>query len=127
MPGVFFRLGRATFQTSNSVRNFNKLICQVFESLIIGDLVSNLLSVIGLNALRAFGSFQKTLQNEIGSQPDFLTITFAIKELLTKTASPEAIDGLDFLKDLISFEFQFSDGIGHGQYCIETDTTSSKK
>src|SRR5438105_10350782 len=101
-PGVFFSAGLSVFQSGDLVSDLDELVSQLLETLVVSHVRFGLVSSISWNAFRAFGTLQVTLQNIIGTLAKGLAIALFNEKLLTEGAAAEAINGLDFLKHLLT-------------------------
>lgn len=82
MPGVFFSVGLAVFQASDLVGDLDKLLGQFLEELVIGDIGSDLLGMVGGNALGTLATLKVALQHVIGALADGFSFPFSGEELL---------------------------------------------
>jgi len=114
MPGVFFSVGKSLCDLRDLVGNGNALVAQLLESLEIIDVLADLLSLVSGNVAVELFAFVKGLQIKIGTLgKGFIALCFG-KNLLAKSAAPEAVNRLKFTEESFTLCGELFDSVSHG-------------
>lgn len=116
--GVFFSIGLAAFQPGDLIGDLDESLSQVLEALVVSHVGLDLLGLVGGNTLGALAALEIALQDVIGTLADLFTLAFGEKKLLAQGATPQTIDVLDLLKDVLPLATQLRKGCLHAWYIV---------
>lgn len=113
-PGVFFSVGKALGDLRDLVSDGDALVAQLLEALEIIDVLADLWSFVRGNMAVELFAFVKGLQIKVRTLGnDFITPLFG-KNLLAEGATPEAINGFEFIDEGFPLCGELFDSVWHG-------------